>query len=450
MNGAEERGIDRAVAEQLFTDMESFANYAFNKSHAAAYAVISYRTAYVKQHYPREYLSALLTSVLGNQTKVAEYISECASRGIRVLPPDINESRMHFAVSGKDIRFGLLAIKNVGEQFLSRILNERRNAPFGSFEDFINRMSGGDLNKRMVESLIKAGAFDRLGIYRSRLLSVYDRLIDQAAEKGRNNLAGQLDMFSMPGMGEIAETSYISYPEIPELSVREMLMMEREATGMFFSGQLLDSYSKHLATVATTPISEIVGENSEIPDRKLLTVAGMITSVTVKNTKSGDRMAFFTLEDQGGEVECVVFAKRFEHTAHLIRADAAVCVTGNASVREEENTKILVNQIEELVENSAFREAPTPQKNEKQPVAQPQHAPQNPRPRRLFLRIPDRSDTLWKKAENLTEIFEGTFPVVFFDASAKEYVYEIRPIALTDYVLHQFQQLLGEENVILK
>ncbi len=447
VNGALERGIDRGVAEQLFSDMESFANYAFNKSHAAAYAVISYRTAYLKQHYPKEYLSALLTSVLGNQGKVAEYISECASRGISVLPPDINESRMVFSVSGKNIRFGLLAIKNVGRQFLAQILNERRTHPFASFEDFINRMGGGELNRRMVESLIKAGAFDRLGVYRSRLLAVYERLIDQAAEKGRNNLAGQLDMFSMPGLVSEETTSYISYPEIPELTAREKLMMEREATGMFFSGQLLDSYSKHLSTLSATPVSSFTGEESDPADRLPVTAAGMITSVTLKNTKNGDRMAFFSLEDQTGECECVVFAKKFEQTAHLIRSDLAVCVTGNLSVREEEKPKILVNQIEELIENNAFRESET-KIDAPKPNAKLAQAPASPK--RLFLRLPGREDVLWKKALTLVEIFEGSFPVAFYDASLKQYDFEIPSVDLGQYLLSELRELLGGENVILR
>ena len=450
VNGALERGIDRAVAEQLFSDMESFANYAFNKSHAAAYAVISYRTAYLKQHYPREYLSALLTSVLGNQTKVAEYIAECASRGISVLPPDINESRMVFAVSGKNIRFGLLAIKNVGKQFLAQILNERRSGAFASFEDFINRMGGGDLNKRMVEALIKAGAFDRLGVYRSQLLSVYECLIDQSAEKGRNNLEGQLNMFAMPEMGAAETTSYVSYPDIPELTAREKLMMEREATGMFFSGQLLDSYSKHLATITVQSVASFTDEEADPVDRAPVIVAGMITSVTVKNTKNGDRMAFFNLEDQTGEVECVVFSKKFEQVSHMIRADLAVCVSGNISVREDERPKILLNKIEELVENQFFRETENKQEEVKQVPAKREAVPVSQAPKKLFLRLPRRGDVLWKKAFNLIEIFEGDFPVAFYDASEKGYDFQIPTVNLTGYVLDELRSLLGEENVILR
>ncbi|MBE6633561.1 MAG: DNA polymerase III subunit alpha [Ruminococcaceae bacterium] len=463
VEGAAERGVDRETAELLFADMESFANYAFNKSHAAAYAVLSYRTAYLKQHYPKEYFSALLTSVLGNQPKVAEYISECTSRGIRVLPPDINESRMLFSVSGKDIRFGLLAIRNVGEQFIKRILEERRNGAFSSFEGFVDRMGGGDLNRRMVEALIKAGAFDRLGVYRSRLLAAYEMLLDQAAEKGRNNLAGQLDMFSTPGT-YAAEESYFSYPTLPDLSPREKLMMEREATGMFFSGQLLDSYSKHLALLAPQPISELVGEDADPADKARATVAGIITSVSLKTTKNGDRMAFFTLEDQSGELECIAFSRQFSECAHLIRSDLAVCASGSVSLRDEESPKVLINRMEELIENGAFRESDV----KKAPIAGLAEARDNTsaearsngqaerraapaqKPTRLFLRLPERDGHLWKKAENLAAIFEGSFPVSFYDAATKQYAMSHASVTLSDYLLRELRELLGEENIILK
>ena len=448
--GAREHGIETAVAEKLFADMESFANYAFNKSHAAAYAVICYRTAYLKQHYPREYLSALMTSVLGNQPKIAEYISECSSRGIRVLPPDINESRADFSVSGQDIRFGLLAIKNVGGSFLERILEERKHGKFTSFEDFVNRMPAADLNRRMVEALIKAGTFDRLGVFRSRLLAAYETLLDQAAEKGKNNLAGQLDMFSMFAAAD--QPSYFSYPPLPDLSVREKLMMEREAAGMFFSGSMMESFSKHLAALNPQPISEYVSEDSDAPDRARASVAGMITSVSVKTTKNGERMAFFTLEDQYAEMECVVFAKSFSEAGHLVRADNAVFVSGSISRREDEPPKLLVNRMEELVENANYRDPePSEQGGSDAPQAAAASAPAaKPTPRRLFLRVPDFSCERYQKAKNLTEIFDGAFPVVFYDASAKKYDFEHRGVMLSDYLTAQLRELLGAENVILK
>lgn len=482
VTGAAERGIDAQVAEQLFSDMESFANYAFNKSHAAAYAMISYRTAYLKCHHPHAYFSALLTSVLGNQTKVAEYISECAQRGIRVLPPDINESRIYFSVSGKDIRFGLLALKNVGKQFLEKILDERRHGPFASFEDFINRMPAGELNKRMVEALLKAGTFDRLGVYRSRLLRVYESMIDRVAEKGKNNLDGQLDMFSMLGAAS-DQAPHCEYPDIPELGIREKLLMEKEATGMYFSGQMLDEYACHVKALSPAPISDFVGDEQDPADKSRASVAGIVTSVTVKNTRNGDRMAFFTLEDRMAEIECVAFARQFTEYSHLLHRDSALFVSGTISVREDEPPKILVNSIVPLVDDAHYRpdnvEAPkqTGSVGERSTYttdesAQTQDAPRAPEsvsrqreqtrqggvlsntaaqsPRRLFLRVPDAHGTLYLKTLNLVELFEGTFPVFFYYADEKRYEPEARGLAISDYVLTRLKSLLGEENVILK
>ena len=236
--------------------MASFANYAFNKSHAAAYAIISYRTAYLKAHYPKEYFSALLASVLDSQGKVAEYISDCEKRGIHVMPPDINKSDMYFHVSENDIRFGLVALKNVGKQFVAAIISERRKREFSSFEDFIQRMSGKDLNKRQIETLIKSGAFDSLGVYRSRLLASYEKILEGQANRNRANLDGQLDMFSQISASAPTD-SYTSfdYPMIPEFPMKELLMQEKEASGLYFSGHILDGFSKNVNAIKHTPLS---------------------------------------------------------------------------------------------------------------------------------------------------------------------------------------------------
>ncbi len=465
VKGAVARGVEESVAQTLFEDMESFANYAFNKSHAAAYAVISYRTAYLKCHYPKEYFAALLTSVLGNQTKIAEYIAECASRGIRVLPPSINESRMYFSVSDKHIRFGLLALKNVGKQFIDQILKERKHGSFASFEEFIDRMPASDLNRRMVEALLKAGTFDGLGAHRSQMLAMYEQMIDRATEKGRSNLEGQLDMFSTPGMA--SPGIKCEYPDIAEFGTREKLMMEKEATGMYFSGQMLDEYSRHVALLMPDSIADYTDEEADPADKTRVSFAGMITSVTPKNTRNGDRMAFFTLEDRMSEIECLVFSNRYAELSHMIRTDNGVSVSGTLSVREDEPPKLLVNRMEELVEDRRFRpelvKASTVQKD-----ATAHQAEQPPAPKetvtervptttdrvvgksRLFLRVPDMEGEPYRKAKNLAEIFEGTFPVFFFDASTKEYSKTPMGVAISDYVYRQFCELLGEENAILK
>ena len=467
IKGAEERGIDPQAAAQLFSDMESFANYAFNKSHAAAYAMISYRTAYLKCHYPHAYFSALLTSVLGNQTKVAEYIAECAARGIRVLPPDINESRMYFSVSGKDIRFGLLALKNVGRSFLQTILSEREHGKFSSFEDFIQRMPASELNKRMVESLLKAGTFDDLGVFRSRLLRVYETMIDQAAEKGRNNLDGQLDMFSMLSGGGESLTPRCEYPDIPEFGVREKLLMEKEATGMYFSGQMLDEYANHVKYLKPDPIVDYVSDDSDPVDKSRISTVGIVTSVTLKNTRNGDRMAFFTIEDRMAEIECIAFAKQYAESAHLIHTDSALYVTGTISLREDEPAKILVNRLEPLIENQRFEGPQEPERAKPSKEASTEAIKPTARavrdgdtaaqPKvdraahtRLFLRVPAATGREFCKALNLVELFEGDFPTYFYYADEKRY--EVTPygIAPSDYVLRQLRALLGDENVILK
>ncbi len=463
--GATERGVERAVAEQLFEDMESFANYAFNKSHAAAYGLISYQTAYLKCHYPKAYFAALLTSVLGDQIKVAKYIAESASYGVRVFAPSINESRMDFSVSGNGIRFGLLSIKNVGKQFLESIFAERRHGAFTSFEDFIERMPAGELNKRMVESLIKAGAFDNLGTHRSQMLAMYEIMIDRAAEKGKNNLDGQLDMFSTPCFDRPAAA--VQYPKVPELSVREKLLMEKDATGMYFTGQMLDEYSEHLATLSPQEISDFVSEDADVTEKMRVEVVGMITEATFKNTKNGDRMAFFTLEDRMAEIECVLFARQCASFAHLVHVDSGVMVTGTLSLRDEEPPKILVNGMEPLIENGKFVPPSATDVRSTAPSA-PQKpvecaeatlterkkteagSPDLQNARRLFLRVPDKESKLYKKAQNLLLLFDGTFPVYFFDASKREYDKLPTPVSLTPYLLGELTALLGEENVILK
>ena len=430
-------------------------------SHAAAYAIISYRTAYLKCHYPQQYMAALLTSVLGSQTKVAEYISECNSRGIRVLPPDINESRMTFSTSDKDIRVGLLALKNVGVHFLEHILAERKHGKFTSFDDFINRLSAGELNRRMVEALIKGGAFDCLGKYRSQLLAVHDAMIERALQKGKDNLEGQLDMFSMPGQVS-TEAPAVKYPDIPELSVREKLMLEKEAAGMYFSGSLLDEYSRHIETMQFEPISTVVGEDADPVDRAAMKTVGIITSVTVKGTKNGKRMAFFTLEDRTAEMECIVFPNLFEEISPLLVRDNAVLVRGTVSLREEEDAKLLVQTVDELVENNKFnpetvKPIATTQKStayvQKTPVKEEKTAVLTPNikdAKRLFLRVPDAKCEEFFKAYNLLEILEGDFPAFFFYANEKRYETTPIGVSLTPYLLEQLYALLGRENVILK
>ncbi|MGM9682537.1 MAG: DNA polymerase III subunit alpha, partial [Eubacteriales bacterium] len=354
VDGAVGNGIDREAAGKLFDDLSSFANYAFNKSHAAAYAVISYRTAYLKANHTAEYMAALLTSVLGNLTKLAEYIAECAKYGIKVLPPDINMSGMYFTARNGNIVFGLLALKNIGKQFVDNILAQRRSAPFTGLEDFLERMSGADLNRRMVETLIKAGAFDNLGVYRSRLLASYDKLIDIITEKSRNNVVGQLDMFSSltSPVGSDAAAGF-EYPALPDFSLKDKLLLEKESSGMYFSGHMMDSYSLQAEYLGASNLSSVL--DAEAPrDRMPVKIAAMISNVTRKTTKNDATMAFITLEDRFGEVEGIVFAAQFRKFSHILRVDAAVMIDGTLSVRDDGEPKVIISSVTELTENSRF------------------------------------------------------------------------------------------------
>lgn len=453
LEGAQKNGVSADVAEQLFDDMASFANYAFNKSHAAAYAVISYRTAYLKHHFPCEFMSALMTSVLGNFTKLAEYISECEKYGIHVLPPDINESRMVFHPKDGNIVFGLLALKNVGKQFIESIIRERAGQPFVNFEDFIKRMVPYDLNKRMVEALIKAGAFDSLGEYRSRLLASFETLIERIQQKDRNNIAGQLDMFSA-----IPEAQNLSpqfeYPAIPEFSLKEKLMLEKECSGMYFSGHLLDSYDLHVKYLSPRGIAEVV-QSEALQNKEAVSVAGIVSSVTVKTTRKNEKMAFFTVEDRYGEIECIAFPTQLKQFSHWLRTDAPLYVQGNLSLRdgEEEAPKILVSHVMELMENGKFegtspKQAPTTVQNHVSDTQKTVSRTGNTPPTKVFLRVPDLQCREYKKARNLVDIFEGGARVVFYDTSTSRYLPYDHGLDATEFVLNELITILGRENVV--
>ncbi len=449
LDGCAKNNIDRATAGKIFDDMASFANYAFNKSHATAYAVTTYRTAYLKKHYPAAYFCALLTSVFGSAPKIAEYIGEAHKRGIRVLPPDINESRMYFHVHGGNIRFGLLALKNVGIRFVEQLIAEREaHGPFSGFEDFLSRMADGELGKRQVEALIKSGAFDSFGIYRSQLLASYEELIDTVLSKKRGNIAGQIDMFStlIPDAGK---ESY-RYPEIPEFTTRELLLLEKESSGMYFSGHLLDDYKTDIESERSDGISEILeafaeGEgNGTYAERDKVTVCGMITAKTVKNTRNGAQMAFLTVEDRYAEIEVIVFPKQLESFADILIADTAVRVRGTVSEREEEGAKILLSSVELLRTNAQMRD-----RSKSRPAAAAQASDKNSSC--LYLRVPSLDAPATKEALEILRFSPGGVNVLFYDESTKRTVApKNTQVTPSELVLGALRALLGAENVVLR
>ncbi len=462
LDGTEKNGIERDIAEDLFDEISSFAKYAFNKSHAAAYAVISYRTAYLKAHYPCEYMAALMTSVLGNLTKLAEYINESAKFGIKVLPPSINHSRMYFYPHDNSIIFGLLALKNVGKQFIESIMRERAFEPFSDLEDFITRMSDYDINKRMVEGLIKSGAFDGLGTYRSKMLAAYERLIDIRAEKSKSNISGQLDMFSAAFGNSPQSIPKFEYPDIPEFSVKELLMMEKESSGMYFSGHLIDSYSQNVAHISPKSISEILDADA-VKDKQNVSVCGIVSGITVKTTRKNEKMAFIRLEDRYGEIECLIFPNKYAEVSHLLRMDSALFVQGTVSLKEDEEPKILVNVIDELIENSRFEKSRQEiserelVKKEAAIAGKKTNAPQEARTKiqktnfsKIYLRVDNMTCHQYLKAKNIVDIFEGNTQVIFYNREVGQYIAYIGRLAATDYIVNELKEILGDDNVVLK
>lgn len=448
IEGAISRKVDGKKAEKLFDDMISFANYAFNKSHAAAYSIISYRTAYLKTHYPKEYFAALLTSVLGNMPKIAEYISDCSKLGIGVLPPDVNKSEMYFSVSENNIRFGLLAIKNVGQNFVANAIRERKRRPFSSFDDFIDRMSDYDMNKRQVESLIKSGAMDRLGKHRSQLLASYETIIDGATSKRGNNIAGQLDFFSMSeGLGAGLE---FKYPDLPEIPISIKLAQEKESTGLYFSGHPLDSYREHIENINHEQIISLNAEEQN-GERKLINIVGMINSITVKTTRNGDKMAFFELSDRYGEIECIAFSRTYSQISYKLKEECAVVVGGYIQARDDEDIKFIVANVEALQKNGEYRhDVKKISREMPQEKAQIQSFGAPTVAKKLYLRVPNLTCTEFVKAKNLVEIFEGSVEVIFYDAETKQYRSSGLGFDATEYTIKQIKNILGNENVVLK
>lgn len=349
--GALRNGLDEVTANKLFDEMLDFANYAFNKSHAAAYAVIAYQTAYLKRYYPVEFMAALLNSFVDNLDKIAFYVQVCKKMGIKVLPPDINESDSYFTVVEDKIRFGLSAVKNVGLNMTMEIVSEReRNGKFKSVVDFFERMQDSQLNKKAVESLIKAGAFSSFGVRRSQLLSVYDKLMENIKKNRNNNLNGQISLF-----GEVEQSHGVEFefPDLEEFPKNRLLSMEKETLGLYISGHPLEEYMEDIpkitnATTLDFKVSEEEMFQPKLQDNQEVVIAGVIATKKIKFTKNNNMMAFVTIEDLYGTVEVIVFPTVYEKYSSIIKEDNPVVVRGKVSLKEEEELKILCDEIKLL------------------------------------------------------------------------------------------------------
>ena len=347
--GCISRGIEEKTAHKIYDEMIDFAKYAFNKSHAAAYAIVSYQTAWLKYYYPVEFMAALMTSCIENPGKVAEYILNCRQMGIQILPPDINKSEGFFSVEGRCIRYALSAIKGIGKPVMEAISAERKeNGPYVSLRDFCERLSGKEVNKRTLENFIKAGAFDSLGGTRKQFMQVYAQILDRVSQEKKNSLTGQMSLFDL--MSEDNKEAFeIPLPDVGEFGKEEKLAFEKEVIGIYISGHPLEEYAekwkKSISAVTSDFLPDEESGYPKVKDGAKEIIGGMITDKTVKYTKNNKTMAFLTVEDLVGTVEVIVFPKDYERCSELIAEDAKVFIEGRVSVEEEKASKLILERI---------------------------------------------------------------------------------------------------------
>ena len=349
--GCVANGIDEKIADSIYDSMTDFAKYAFNKSHAACYAVVAYQTAYLKKYYPVEFMAALMTSVIDNTGKVSEYILTCRLMGIDILPPDVNEGNAGFTVSGRSIRYALNAIKGAGYNVINSIVEERKaGGRYKNLEDFISRNASGEINKRVIENFIKAGAFDSFGGTRKQYMSIYPTAMDRIVGERKNNVAGQISLFDLADEDDKADFD-IKLPDVGEYTKELKLAFEKEVLGIYVSGHPLEEYEGFLARNTTNKTIDLYyseengPDGMRVKDGEFVTLGGIITDKSVKYTKNNQAMAFVTLEDLAGTTECIVFPKTYEKCSSVIDIDGKVIVRGRVSASDEENGKLIAETV---------------------------------------------------------------------------------------------------------
>ncbi|MDR2560006.1 MAG: DNA polymerase III subunit alpha [Oscillospiraceae bacterium] len=421
ISGAKKRGVPESTASEIFEELAGFAAYAFNKSHAAAYAYLAYQTAYLRCHHYKEYMARLMTGVLSHTSKLIWYISECEKHGVKILPPDVNESFLEFSCEGDNIRFGLLAIKNLGAGVINAVIKERGNGTFTSFYDFCKRLQGGELNKRAVEALIKAGAFDSFGNGRRAMLMVYEEILVRLSQS--RGMEGQLDLFGLAGG---SDSEVYKMPEAVEFDKMQLLQMEKESLGIYVSGHTTQKYDAHIRLHGLMQISAILGEN--IKDNDNVCIVAMLTSKKQFITKTGKAMCFVEFEDRTGKVEAIIFSELYEKEAINLHTGAIYTLCGNISAKEEEDTKIIIKKLENT-ENLKIKDFNT-----------------------LFINI-NSSET--GKLAQIIEIlrgFQGTQKarICFSDTREVKAPKGISGVNITKELLMSLEKLCGKPNIKLK
>ncbi|WMJ23326.1 DNA polymerase III subunit alpha [Paludicola sp. MB14-C6] len=422
-------GVDEATANSIFDEMSSFAAYAFNKSHAAAYAFVSYQTAFLKCHYKREYMAALLTSVLGNTDKVIEYIVECNAQGIKVLPPSINSSEIGFTVNDECLNFGLLAVKNLGKAVIESIIYERQqNGPYTSLYDFIERLYGKDLNKRAIESLIKCGAFDCFDSNRKEMMCAYEKIVETIDSTIKRNISGQLDFFNA---NSVVKPDYIM-PKLDEYSASDLLSMEKEVTGLYVTGHPLDAFLPIAKHFKTTPILDLLTDvNEELhsyKDGDCVKILCVIQSKKMQLTRNKSMMAFVNVEDQTGSIEVVVFPKIYDQYSHLLTQNKILLLSGKITIREDEQPKII---CESIVDSSQLTHDTRPSEYSK-----------------LYIRLARYNQDDVNEVVSILNEYNGTICVYLHFADIKKTVaLKEHGVGYTKELESKLTNIVGEKNI---
>ena len=435
--GCAANGITEADAERIFNDMTDFAKYAFNKSHAAAYAVLAYQTAWLKVNYPVEFMAALLNSVTDHAGKVAEYIGECKKMGIELLPPDINRAYSGFSVSAEKadtIRYGLYAIKNVGKSAIDHIISEReQHGAFKSLTDFAGRIDSRDGNKRCIESLIKAGAFDCLGGTRLQYSHILKNVMDGAGSDKKRKLAGQMSLSDF--MGGDDQTVEDVLPDVGEYALREMLDAEKEVLGIYLSGHPLSQYEGFIkantnATTRDFPSGSEEADDGKLKDGDEASFGGIITKKSVKYTRSGKPMAFLEVEDMFGSLWVIIFPNIFETYSGRLNVDEVVAFRGRVSVKDDENASLVCNSLKFYGDETA--------------PAQPSQE--------LWLKKRIGGNATDDDISKILQDFPGNIPVIVYNEADKKVTRLPKSLSVRDAVaMHeQLKALLGGDAVILK
>lgn len=429
--GCIRNGVPEDIANQIYDDMIDFANYAFNKSHAAAYAVLGYQTAYLKTYYPVEFMAALITSVMGNTTKVAQYIQDCKRMGIKILPPDINKSFSSFTVEDHKIRFGLAAVKNVGISMIDSIVKAREEkGVFTSFTDFCRKVDSKDLNKRAVESLIKCGAFDSLGLYRAQLMAIYEGVLDSVGQDKKRNIEGQIALFDVISEGSIL-LQEDTLPNIKEFNEKVKLTMEKDVLGLYISGHPLAEFQEELklqVNVTSNDLAEMMENPQEAKyiDGQSIRVGGIIIEKVTKTTRNNQLMAFIVIEDLYGTIECIVFPKTLQDYGSLLEENQFVIIEGSLNMKDEEQPKVLTNKVRPLKKMETNK---------------------------LYIRIKEKDDiSLLKKAKNIFKKHQGNVPIYVYIEKDKKTFRAERDlwINLNDDLIKELSLVFGEGSVKIK